>query len=184
MERKHLGRRCVLALTAAGMLVMSPGLAAREGVSHPTLAGVSPLADTVLDRLRGGFALPNGTELRIGLEFRTTVNGETIVQSLSESELLGSQGVVHRITTNPNPDGGEILELGGTALYEDTLQDHRVSVELSDNVRGLMNIIQTDIDQTSIQRDIILNLDVPTSPAALRAGSLMLRMQGAASLGL
>jgi len=66
-----------------------------------------PVSDAALDDMRGGFELPNGMNISIGVEIDTIVNGSTVLRT----QLSGSDGSTLQIfsggpTVNVSPANG------------------------------------------------------------------------------
>lgn len=48
----------------------------------PLFGGAATVADDALDEMRGGFILPNGMDVTVGIDIQTTVNGVLALRSL------------------------------------------------------------------------------------------------------
>lgn len=48
----------------------------------PMFGGAPPLADNHLDELRGGFILPNGMDVAVGIDIQTSVNGVLALRTM------------------------------------------------------------------------------------------------------
>jgi hypothetical protein len=60
-----------------------PDLDAQERlIEEPMFGGAATLADDDLDELRGGFILPNGMDVAIGIDIQTSVNGVLALRTM------------------------------------------------------------------------------------------------------
>lgn len=64
-------------------LADSSGSGATAGnADSPVFGNATTLADDQLDQLRGGFTLPNGMDIAIGIDIQTTVNGALALRTM------------------------------------------------------------------------------------------------------
>lgn len=170
-RRLVLGAAVVTALALLGVEDLRGALPFPAG-----FAGLSPVGDPELADMRGGFVLPNGVVLTFRLRFRTLVDHVQV--SLTEftdtsSELADFTGVINNVTVEPGADPGEPAVT--------------IMVTPTNDITGIMNVIQNNVSGVTIQNQNSLTLDlsnVNQAIAATQANNLNFRLRALAVFGL
>lgn len=82
---------------------------------RPLFGGAAQLADDELDQLRGGFILPNGMDVTVGIDIQTSVNGALALRTLVTTADAGVPVVFvgDGITQANSAQGGTAVTLPG-----------------------------------------------------------------------
>ena len=138
--------------------------------------GLTPVSDQELGAMRGGFVLPNGIVLTFQLSFRTLVNH--VQENFDEftdtsfepgGELAGFTGVINTVTVEPGAEPGEPAVT--------------IVVEPTNDITGIMNVIQNNVSGVTIQNQnsLTLNLsNVNQAIVATQANNLAFRLRSLA----
>lgn len=86
----------------------------------PMFGDAAPLADSTLDELRGGFTLPNGMDVTVGIDIQTMVNGALALRTVMTT---ADAGVPVLFVGNGSSTATSDAAQGGTAV---TLPDGSV----------------------------------------------------------
>ena len=168
------------ALLAVGALLVGsvPGLTSvAEAAAATSFESLAPVGSTELAEARGGFMLPNGMIVNIGLTFSTNVsqaNGVPFAQdyqSYDEDDLIGGTGVVHTVIVQPG----------------EGLPDVEFATEITNDIGGVMNVIQNNASSVAIQNMTTLDVDVLNAQLSLqvfRANNFSMTMRGLGAAGL
>ncbi len=168
------------ALLAVGALLVGsvPGLTSvAKAAAATSYESLAPVGSTELAEMRGGFMLPNGMILNIGLTFSTSVSEagggsiEEYNQSYDEGD-FGGTGVVHTVIVEPG-DGSPVVEISTDPN--------------NTNISGVMNVIQNNASSVAIQNMTTLNVDVLNSQISMqvfRANNFSMTMRGLGAAGL
>jgi hypothetical protein len=116
-----------------------------------TLYAAPALDRETLDELRGGFVFDNGLVVNFGLTFHTTIDGQPVSVSLTEADLMQGRGIVQRVSDDPVAAGNHFTADVGS---------HRVTVDITDQVAGLMTVVQNNTHGISIQNDARLDIQI------------------------
>ena len=165
---------------ACAVLVGSFGAA--EAAAPSSYTGLVPVSDAELAKMRGGFLLPNGMFLAIEMIFYTAVStpnggGTPFIEdsvSLDEDDLLGNSGVVHSVSVEPDDAGTEI-------------PDVEISTTITDNITGVMNMIQNNASAVAIQNMTTVNVDLTNTGISMetfRTNNFNFQMRSLGALGL
>lgn len=124
--------------------------AAAPARAEPAAYAAAIVSDATLDTMRGGFELPNGMDISIGIQIDTLVNGSTVLRTLltgSDGSTLqvfaggptatvntsnASQGLSVHIGSTPSADGsasnGQLVQLtpNGASVVTDAGTVHLV----------------------------------------------------------
>lgn len=116
------------------------------------------VSDAALDTMRGGFELPNGMDISIGIEVDTLVNGSTVLRTL----LTGSDGSTLQVfaggptvvSTDPGNAGkGLTVHVGSTAATDGSASNGQL-VQLTPNgasvvtESGTIHLVQSNGQST------------------------------------
>ncbi|HLV78197.1 MAG TPA: hypothetical protein VKY53_09775 [Marinobacter sp.] len=135
----------VMALMAAGSVHAELQLAA------------TPLADSELAMLRGGFVL-EGLEINIGLEQLVTINGDRLViNRVTIPDLNQALAGARELQQVASVLAMEPVDLAGLSVTSDPM-----------SAGGWMTAIQNTLDSTTIQHIRTLNIELNNVGAAYR----------------
>lgn len=177
--RKRSFRCRRVALCAAGVFALALLSVddLRGALPMPTgFAGLSPVSDVELADMRGGFVLPNGMVLTFQLGFRTFINDieESFTEFTDESpDLENFTGVINSVTVEPGDPPGDPPEVTITVLP-------------TDDITGIMNVIQNNVSGITIQNQNSLTLtlsNVNQAIVATQANNLAFRLRFLALFG-
>ena len=129
----------LLTLAASAVLsILSPASSVAQDQGQVTVfPDAAIISGRDLADLRGGFLFSNGLEVRVGLEFVTTINGgPPTINSYDEEHLMSNTGVINKVIND------------------------EVTVELTDQFTGIMNRIQNELDGAVIDNPATLNIDL------------------------
>jgi hypothetical protein len=113
-------QKTFLQLTAAyaSVFVVAINLHAFSEPSKDALFGnVVALNDAELDQQRGGMELPNGMDVRIGIELSTRVNGDVVLRSVLSSGESAAGQQVNVFTGGANAGNGPVVAINGAASF-------------------------------------------------------------------
>jgi hypothetical protein len=141
-------RKFYFVLPALAALIFSTG--AEAGA----LQGLTPLKDAELEHLCGGFTLPNGIDLNIGIDNQVSINGLSVADanfSLNGSTITAStSGVTHIQGANGSTDI-QLSALGSTIITN-------TANNLSLNQVRTITVDMTNLSRQALQSMSSLNL--------------------------
>ena len=80
-----------------------------DGEDNRVLVRATPLPDEVLESYRGGFVLPDGTEVDLALTVVHRIDGRPVTrQRLGTMDILRNNGVVNRLAVRDGGDGRSV----------------------------------------------------------------------------
>ena len=111
--------------TSAVLSILSPASSVAQDQGQTTVfPDAAIISGRDLADLRGGFLFSNGLEVRVGLEFVTTINGGTpTINSFDEESLMSNTGVFNKVIND------------------------EVTVELTDQFTGRVDAMTTERDR-------------------------------------
>ncbi len=83
---------------------------------HP-FGNVVALNDGELDEQRGGMALPNGMDVRIGVDLSTSINGNIVLRSVLTSGDAATGNQVNVYTGGAGGGSGPVVAINGAAAF-------------------------------------------------------------------
>jgi|SRR5579859_2927337 len=125
--------------------------------AEPAAYKAAIVSDAALDTMRGGFELPNGMDISIGIQIDTLVNGSTVLRTL----LTGSDGSTLQVfaggpTTSSdtgNAGKGLSVHVGSTVLADGSVSNGQL-VQLTPNgasvvtESGTVHLVQSNGQST------------------------------------
>lgn len=157
MAHPHSSSIPVILAAAALVAVAAPAQA------EPAAYATAIVSDAALDTMRGGFELPNGMDISIGIEIDTLVNGSTILRTL----LTGSDGSTLQVFAGgptatidtSNAGKGLTVHVGSTALADGSASNGQL-VELTPNGASVVTDSGTvHLVQSNGQSTVLLDGD-------------------------
>ncbi len=173
-----LRRFCTAVGTVAMLLAGAVMSLPAEAAALTSFESLTPISESELAEMRGGFVLPNGMVVNVSLDFHTVVSdasgsGVPLAQedfTFDATTLVGS-GVVYTVTVDPG-DGTPTIE---------------IAPQTSTEVTGLVTVIQNNVSQIAIMNTATLNLDLLNAAVAQRlfqSHSFTMQMRSLGVLGL
>ncbi len=178
-DRGVVLRRFCTALGTAVILLAGAGMSLpAQAAALTSFENLTPVSETELAEMRGGFVLPNGMVVNVSLEFHTVVSdasgsGVPLAQedfSFDETTLVGS-GVVYTVTVDPG-DGTPAIE---------------ITPQMTTDITGVVTVIQNNVSEIAIMNTATLNLDLLNAAVAQRlfqSHSFTMQMRTLGVLGL
>lgn len=174
-SRNSLGSRAssVALLAAAGLV--SPFWIEQSAAMEAAdpFADLTPVSDSELDSMRGGFTTPSGIEFNVGIERVTTVNGhEAVRHSIHNvgskwSSELTTQSLPDGASVSASADGSQVLIQNGPG-NQFALTNNINELQFS----GIATLIQNTVDGAVIQHLTTVNVSVLNSAQAIQANNL------------
>lgn len=136
-------------------------LAALHASAGASEAGWIPVAADVLDQARGGFTMPGGLELSLGIERMVLINGEIVartnvqiadIRAVSPAEALAARDALATTTLVQNGSGAVFSGDGSGGTF--------IQNSLSDQVIRSQTVISSTVNSTSLLKDINFNQSV------------------------
>ncbi|MCB4858175.1 hypothetical protein K7W03_01060 [Sphingobium sp. PNB] len=135
--------------------------------------GVTPVSDESLSDMRGGFDLPNGMRLSLGVEIATFVDNSLALRTVLHVTEPGHSGVQVTVPVSSaalgavsvaQAEGGAAVMLKGPDLEIQHLAGSNTGV-----------LIANTLDNRSI--DTIANVNIALGDAAVPVGNMILRIE-------
>ncbi len=125
-------------------LVLAVALAAAPARADPVSYAATIVPDAALDTMRGGFELPNGMDISIGIQVDTMVNGSTVLRTL----LTGSDGSTLQVFA-----GGPNVVTADSGNAGKGLSVHVGSTQLADGSASNGQLVQLVPNGASVVTD-------------------------------
>lgn len=174
-RNNNIGSRAgsVALLTAAGLV--SPFWIEQSAAMEAAdpFADLTPVSDSELDGMRGGFTTPSGIEFNVGIERVTTVNGHVAARHSIRhvgrewSSELTTQSLPDGASVSASEDGSQVLIQNGPG-NQFALTNNINELQFS----GVATLIQNTIDGAVIQHLTTVNVSVLNSAQAIQANNL------------
>lgn len=172
------GRSLRWALFGACAILVA-GFGAAHAASPTVYERLTPVSNAELAEMRGGFVLPNGMIIAVEINFHTAVatsngGGVPFIEenvSLSEDDLYDSSGVVHSVTVEPDGETPDV----------------EISTTVTNEMSGVMNVIQNNANSVAIQNMTTVNVDLMNTGVSLqifRTNNFSMRMRSLGASGL
>lgn len=111
MTPRRISRRIFKSLVLIGMA--TPSLAPSVHAEPQIFPAHSPIVDDELDQLRGGFVLPNGMDVMVGIDIQTLVNGTLALRTVLNAVDGGVPAVFTGTSSPPAVPGAAVAHLPG-----------------------------------------------------------------------
>lgn len=141
-------------LIGAALLVAFAPVAASD-------PGWEPVSEQQLEQARGGFTIPGGLELSLGIDRLVTINGDVVARTTLQIADLRAISAEEALRAREALSATTLVQNGAGNVYTgDAISGTFIQNSLSDQVIRSQTVISSTVNSTSLLKDINFNQSV------------------------
>lgn len=144
-----------LACCSCSALMLAPALAAGPE------AGWTPVPAERLEAARGGFTIPGGLELSLGIERLVTINGEIVARTSIQIADIRAVSADEASAARAALASTNLVQNGAGAIFSgEAMGGTFIQNSLSDQVIRSQTVISSTVNSSSLLKDLNFNQSV------------------------